>query len=59
MSELTRNEKELRERLRLLGPFQEVDGYELCGCCDGLSPGLGGREQIVHCPVRRHVKIPP
>ena len=45
------------ERLRPLGPAQEVDGYELCGCCDGLSPGLDGHEQIVHCPLchDRHV----
>jgi len=42
----------LVEKLKQLGPEQVVDGFELCPCCDGLSPGIAmDGETIVHCPV--------
>jgi hypothetical protein len=53
------------EALKRLGPWNVVDGAELCRACDGLSPALGFRrtasgeleECMVNCSVcdNRHV----
>jgi hypothetical protein len=51
--------RETLEALRKLGPEKVLDGYELCPCCDSLSPGIGFRrgasgeieEYIMHCPI--------
>jgi hypothetical protein len=44
--------KELREKLYKVGPGTAIDGFELCGACDGLSPGISiDGESIVHCPL--------
>jgi hypothetical protein len=42
----------LVEKLTQLGPEQVVDGFELCPCCHGLSPGIAkDGETIMHYPV--------
>jgi hypothetical protein len=45
-------DRTLLEKLSELGPDQAVDGFELCPCCHGLSPGIAkDGETILHCPV--------
>jgi hypothetical protein len=45
------NNEELRDKLYQVGPGCEIDGYELCDCCDGRSPGISMYdESIMHCP---------
>ena len=35
-----------------VGPGQAVEGYELCGNCMGLSPGISmDGETLTHCPL--------
>jgi len=46
------NTKELRATLYEVGPGHAVEGYELCGNCMGLSPGISmDGETITHCPL--------
>jgi hypothetical protein len=54
-STMSNYNRDLVEKLRKVGPEQVVDGFQLCPCCDSLSPGIAmDGETIMHCPICHH-----